>query len=123
MSLDVPVTLAKLAGLQPPALWPGRDLVAALGSAPQQSLEDAFTEWVDENNQRFGAYRLVRTPRHKLIVWKDPKKPAELYDLAADPAEEVNLYERPEAREVRGDLEARLRAWMDKTQNPARQWK
>lgn len=122
-SLDVPVTLIQMARIQPPASWPGRDLLGKLHNPARPDPEDAFTEWADEDNQRFGAYRLVRTPRHKLIVWKDPKKPAELYDLTADPAEEVNLYERPEAREVRGDLEARLRAWMEKTQDPARQWR
>lgn len=121
-SLDVPATLVTLAGLQPPAAWPGRDLLGALRRDPKQGLEDAFSEWADENNQRFGAFRMVRTPRHKLIVWKDPEKPAELYDLTADPAEEVNLYEKPEAGEVRRDLEARLRAWMERTQDPARQW-
>lgn len=72
--------------------------------------------------ERWGAYRLVRTVRHKLIVWKDPAKPTELYDLTADPAEEKNLYDKPEMQEVQKDLEARLRAWMERTKDPARQW-
>lgn len=122
-SLDVPATLVELAGIRPPATWPGRDLLGAIRRDPKQGLEDAFSEWADEANQRFGAFRLVRTPRHKLILWQDAKKPGELYDLAADPAEESNLYERPEAREVRRDLEARLRSWMERTQDPARQWR
>jgi arylsulfatase A-like enzyme len=121
-SLDVPTTLVELAGVRPPATWHGRDLLGALRGDPQKGLEEAFSVWADENSTRFGAFRLVRTPRHKLIVWKDPAKPAELYDLSADPAEESNLYDRPEAREVRRDLEARLWAWMERTQDPARQW-
>ncbi|MFP5288699.1 MAG: sulfatase, partial [Thermoanaerobaculia bacterium] len=90
-SLDVPVTLVELAGIRPPAAWPGRDLLGALRRDPKAGLEEAFSEWADEKNQRFGAYRLVRTPRHKLILWKDPAKSGELYDRSADPAEERNL--------------------------------
>jgi len=116
-SLDVPVTLVELAGLRPPATWPGRNL-----RDPKAGLEEAFTVWADEENARWPAYRLVRTVRHKLVVWKDPAKPGELYDLTADPAEEKNLYDRPEVREVQRDLEARLWAWMERTQDPARQW-
>ena len=116
-SLDIPATLVALAGLQPPATWAGRDLLKA-----NNSLEDAFTEWADEEDDRWSAYRLVRTVRHKLIVWKDPAKPHELYDLTADPGEEKNLYENPEAQEVQKDLEARLSAWMERTEDPARQW-
>ncbi|HEV2846964.1 MAG TPA: sulfatase-like hydrolase/transferase, partial [Thermoanaerobaculia bacterium] len=121
-SLDLPVTLVELAGLRPPSTWYGRDLLEALRRDPKNGLEDAFSEWADEENERWTAYRLVRTVRHKLILWKDPAKPGELYDLSADPAEEKNLYTRPEAREVRRDLEARLRAWMERTQDPAREW-
>jgi arylsulfatase A-like enzyme len=120
-SLDVPVTLVTLAGIHPPATWAGRDLLAALRRDPKNGLEDAFTEWADDG-ERWGAYRLVRTVRHKLIVWKDPAKPNELYDLTADPAEEKNLYDKPEMQEVQKDLEARLRAWMERTQDPALQW-
>lgn len=121
-SLDVPVTLLALAGIQPPAAWSGRDLLAAVRRDPKNGLEDAFVEWADEVGERWPPYRLVRTPRHKLIVWKDPAKPAELYDLTADPAEAKNLHGRPEIQAVQRDLEARLRSWMDRTEDPARQW-
>ncbi len=121
-SLDVPATLVGLAGVRPPVAWPGRDLLEALSRDPKNGLEEAFTEWADETSERWPAYRLVRTPRHKLIVWKDPAKPGELYDLTADPGEEKNLFDRPDAQAVQRDLEARLRVWMERTQDPARQW-
>lgn len=121
-SLDVPASLVELAGVRPPAAWPGRDLLAAFRQGPESGLEDAFSEWADEQWERWEAYRLVRTTRHKLIVWKNAEKPGELYDLTADPAEEKNLYDRPETQAARRDLEARLRAWMERTQDPARQW-
>src|SRR5688572_30986888 len=38
-------------------------------------VREAFAEWDDDQSERFRglAYRLVRTPTHKLIVWKDPR--------------------------------------------------
>lgn len=115
-TLDLPPTLLALAGVEPPASWPGRNLLTA-------KVEDAFIEWADdEDGGRFPPFRMVRTSRHKLIVWKDPGKPDELYDFVADPAEEKNLAADPAAQEVQKDLEARLRSWLDRTADPAKKW-
>lgn len=124
-TLDVPAAVAGLAGVPAPASWSGRDFLAALrgGSDRGRPLDDAFAEWADESpGGKWGAFRLVRTAKHKLIVWKDPARPAELYDLSADPAERTNLFEKPELQATRKDLESRLAAWMERTQDPARQW-
>jgi N-acetylglucosamine-6-sulfatase len=123
-SLDIPPTLLELAGVHPPESWPGRDLLAAVRRNRDTGLEDAYSEWAGEASERWGAetFRLVRTPHHKLIVWKDPARRPELYDLVADPLEEKNLIDAPEAQEVRKDLEARLRRWMERTADPARDW-
>jgi arylsulfatase A-like enzyme len=123
-SLDLPPTLLAMAGLPAPSSWPGRDLLPALRREPGAKIEEAFSEWAAEIGPRFGplAYRAVRTPRAKLIVWRDPAKPDELYDLAADPEEKVNLADRPESQALRSDLAARLRAWMEKTADPALRW-
>lgn len=115
-TLDLPPTFLALAGLEAPASWPGRNLLTA-------KIDDAFIEWADdEDGGRFPPFRMVRTPRHKLIVWKDPGKADELYDLVADPAEEKNLIADPAAQEVRKDLGARLRSWLDRTADPAKKW-
>ncbi|HSF42362.1 MAG TPA: sulfatase-like hydrolase/transferase [Thermoanaerobaculia bacterium] len=115
-TLDLPPTLLALAGVEPPASWPGRNLLTA-------KIEDAFIEWADDaEGGRFPPFRMVRTARHKLIVWKDPAKPDELYDQVSDPAEEKNLIADPAAQEVKKDLEARLRSWLDRTADPAKKW-
>jgi arylsulfatase A-like enzyme len=115
-TLDLPPTLLALAGVEPPASWPGRNLLTA-------KIEDAFIEWADdEEGGRFPPFRMVRTARHKLIVLKDPGKPDELYDQVSDPAEEKNLIADPAAQEVKKDLEARLRSWLDRTADPAKKW-
>jgi arylsulfatase A-like enzyme len=104
-SLDLPPTLLAFAGLQPPASWPGRNLLPALRHDTGAPLiEDAFSEWADDQGEKFGklAYRLVRTPRAKLIVWAEPGKQDELYDLAADPKEEKNLIDDPAAQRPDG---------------------
>lgn len=121
-SMDLPPTLLSLAGLPVPDSWPGRDLVAAL--AGKLELREAFAEWSDEESERFRdiAFRAVRTPAHKLILWKDPARSDELYDLAADPAEARNLIADPEAQEVLRDLRSRLLAWMQRNGDPALTW-
>jgi N-acetylglucosamine-6-sulfatase len=121
-SLDLPPTLLSLAGVPVPQTWPGRDLTAAL--AGRIEVRETFAEWSDEESDKFGnlAYRAVRTPTHKLIVWKDPARGDELYDLAADPREAHNLVNDPAAQEVLRDLRKRLRAWMDRNGDPALSW-
>ncbi|HEX9943526.1 MAG TPA: sulfatase/phosphatase domain-containing protein [Thermoanaerobaculia bacterium] len=61
------------------------------------------------------------TPRHKLIVWKDPARSDELYDLVADPAEAHNLVAEPAAQEVLRDLRSRLLVWK-RNADPALSW-
>jgi arylsulfatase A-like enzyme len=121
-SMDLPPTLLSLAGVPVPDSWAGRDLVAAL--AGKLEVREAFAEWSDEKSEKFGrlAFRAVRTPAHKLILWKDPARGNELYDLAADPAEAHNLIADPAAQEVLRDLRSRLLSWMQRNEDPALAW-
>lgn len=123
-ALDLPPTIAALAGVEPPPSWPGRNLLPALRSREVPGFDDAFCEWADDRSERFGhlAHRLVRTRRHKLIVWKDPTRRNEIYDLAGDPREEENLSGRPGMEELEADLLRRLRVWLERTDDPARRW-
>jgi len=123
-SLDLPPTLLSLAGVAPPASWPGRDLTPTLGDLEAPGFEEAYSEWADDRSERFGrlAHRMIRTPTHKLIVWEDPARPDELYDLVADPHELVNLLGRPGSAPIETDLRSRLVRWLERTDDPARGW-
>jgi arylsulfatase A-like enzyme len=121
-SMDLPPTLLSLAGVPVPDSWPGRDLAAAL--AGKLEVQEAFAEWSDEESPSFGklAFRAVRTPTHKLILWKDTARGEELYDLKADPAEAHNLVADPAAQGVLRDLRSRLSLWMKQNEDPALSW-
>src|SRR5262249_4162908 len=115
----------RLAGVTPPKSWPGRDLGPLLRGARGHGLAEAYCEWADNRSKPFGAlgYRLVRTPTCKLIVWERPGKKDELYDLGADPHELKNRIDDPALARLRDGLRRRLRAWMERTADPARAWK
>jgi len=91
-SVDVPATILSACGVEAPAAWPGVDLRVAgrdrgpvFGAAfthdmvdPADPASSLLTRWV------------LRHP-FKLLVHADPQRPAELYDLLADPGEERPL--------------------------------
>ncbi len=52
---------------------------------------------------------------HGLPAPREPRPEAELYQVTRDPLEFIDLCNRPEFRHVRQDLDARLMAWMQET--------
>jgi len=122
-SLDIPTTILALAGVSHPKDWGGRDLRLILNGSKKHSIDYAISEWADTESQfRHCTHRLIRTPRYKLVRWKDSEKPDELYDLAADPHETMNVADKPALRSVRNQLLRRLNAWMAQTNDSARYW-
>ena len=122
-SLDLPPTFLKLAGVTPPQTWPGRDLAPAL-AGDDKPFAHAVCEFVDSDNSKFGDinYRLIRTPTHKLVDWGDPKRADEFYDLKNDPQELKNLIDDASTRDLQAAMRRDLRAWLEKTQDPALKW-
>lgn len=123
-TLDLPPTILAAAGAAPEKRWRGRDLGGLLRGDPKAAPEDAFIELADvaRPNVPEVEYRAVRTPAHKLIVWREPRA-AELYDLTADPEERRNLLDDEAGAAARRDLARRLGRWLDATDDPARRWK
>jgi choline-sulfatase len=103
-SVDVFLTLLDLAGIEPPAAAVhGRSLLGAMLHPREAEDADAYSESMTPSVQ-FGWSSLLslRTSRYKLI--KAPRP--ELYDLSADPAEQLNVFAREPA--VARDLMHRL---------------
>ena len=88
---------------------PGRDFSAALLGRPIDWDNSVFYEM--EN------VRAIRTPTAK-YVHRHPDGPFELYDLAADPREKMNLYGQPGYADLQRELAARLDAFFDKYADP-----
>ncbi|MBR6747476.1 MAG: sulfatase-like hydrolase/transferase [Clostridia bacterium] len=93
---------------------PGRSFLPALTGCPFD--DDAEVVVMDE----YGPNRMIRTRDTKLIV-RYPYGPDELYDLAADPGETMNLLVSGDAaaRERARELRRRLEVWFARYADPA----
>jgi hypothetical protein len=60
----------------------------------------------------------VRTPGRKYVTYPTRPGDEELYDLATDPREVMNLAARPEWQGVRADLRRQLDRLLDETGTP-----
>jgi N-sulfoglucosamine sulfohydrolase len=143
-NVDLLPTLLEAAGLPPPQDVAGRSFWSLLRGAAGAGREEVFAEktWHDA----YDPMRAVRTERWKYIRNFAPgpelllpadiaaapsatvpevvaalgraRAEEELYDLAADPCERVNLAADPEHAAVLRGLAARLQAWMEETGDP-----
>ncbi|MGZ8510241.1 MAG: sulfatase-like hydrolase/transferase [Chitinophagaceae bacterium] len=122
-SLDLPVTLLKMAGVSVPKNWMGRDVTPVLKGIKKHNIDYAVNEWVDTVYQyRNLAQRSIRTPHYKLIRWHRQDMPDEMYDLIADPHETTNIITLSMMRSVREKLSSQLNTWMTRTNDSARFW-
>ena len=119
-ALDLAVTFCTAANLPVPESFCGQSLAPLAMGTVEAEREAVFASY---HGNQFGLYsqRMVRTRRWK-YVWNATAED-ELYDLAADPAELVNLAgEAVHAGELRG-LRTQLVAWMAETKDPLlNQW-
>ena len=122
LNLDLAPTLLGVAGLKPTAEIQGRSLAPVLKGEAREwrtsFLVEYFTDTVFPRIRNMG-YVAVRTTRHKYIHYRELEGMDELYDLERDPYEEINLVERPDARETLQQMQGELRRLMDETRYPA----
>ena len=105
--LDVMATMCDYAAAAPPEHCGGLSLRPLLEGRPTKWRRFVVSEFMVDG-------RMVRTPRHKYVVFKgDPVEM--LFDMKADPWETRNLYEDPkcsealaEHRRMLTEFEARL---------------
>jgi arylsulfatase A-like enzyme len=125
-SVDVPATWLDSAGIRPANPLDGTSL-SRLFATGKDDREYAFSVWDDGSAAAapvakllMEPYRIVRTTRHKLVLWESRK--LDLYDLGEDPAEEKNRAEDPAYGAVRKRLYDRLAERLRKTGDRAAAW-
>lgn len=113
VNVELPGTLMELAGVQLPEGWPQRRIAGISSDGPGRRY--AFME-------HYGAYwgwhpfRMVVSREHKYVRYYGPDEgEEELYDLARDPGECVNLAQDPRYRQVRAELRGVLEEWWSVT--------
>ncbi len=114
--VDYAPTMLAAAGLPAPPMH-GRSVLAGLRGEP--------ADWPD---QSFHSYHGTGSTLFSVRAWRDgdakliytPYAAAEVYDLAADPLETVNLCGRPEAAELERGLRRGLLAEMERVGDPLR---
>lgn len=132
-NVDLLPTLLELVGVPVPVGVQGRSFAGAFAveaaSPPRDAVFGLFTGGANES-------RCVRTDRHKLIrtftprrrhevpvdvanvAQRQPCPVVELFDLAQDPNEFTDVADDPAYAAVRGDLNARLWAWLEEVEDP-----
>ncbi len=110
-SLDLPPTWIELANAKIPETWAGRSFTKVLADGKTHDFTASVSSYPDHQSllPHVKAYRVIRTPTHKLITWHpNANQTPELYDLINDPAENKNLYNDPSMAEIQKELETKL---------------
>jgi N-acetylglucosamine-6-sulfatase len=110
--IDVAPTLLELCGVAIGRHVQGRSLVPLLTRSGGRGRDAVLVEYYSHDQPMPWIldidYRAVRTERYKLIHWLQYPDLDELYDLAEDPFEMVNLASRKSARAIKAELRERL---------------
>ncbi|MCI0641018.1 MAG: sulfatase-like hydrolase/transferase [Gemmataceae bacterium] len=72
----------------------------------------------DLHNFALAYMRSIRTTKYHLVRHYFAENMNELFDLVEDPEELTNLYNNPDYREIRDQLQARLTEWMRSIDDP-----
>jgi arylsulfatase A-like enzyme len=107
--LDLAPTFCAIAGVQPPEWMEGRPLPIDNADAVARGFERVTTEW--DSRQPDGTEIHLRTIMRDNFVCTTYQPgtvhdgtEGELYDLALDPLQQVNLWDDPERRALRDEL-------------------
>jgi arylsulfatase A-like enzyme len=109
---DILPTFCELAGVPAPPDMRGRSLAAALQGTP---VERPFvvSELLYGDSTREG--RMLRTARHKYVVFNNGARPEQFFDLSLDPGETQNLARQPEHGGLLGEHRQLLKKWISQT--------
>jgi N-acetylglucosamine-6-sulfatase len=101
--VDIPATIADVAGAQPALVQDGRSLVDVANGGPGYRALGIEAGSVEEAEDGGYFYRGVRTRRYTYLEYPQTGE-FELYDRKVDPGQTVNLAYRPTHRETRRAL-------------------
>ena len=109
---DILPTFCDYAGIAPPKELRGASLRPAVeGHALQRRFAVSELRYGDEKREG----RMLRTARHKYVVFNGGARPEQLFDLAADPGETRNLASDQAARKLLQQHRDLLRGWIART--------
>jgi arylsulfatase A-like enzyme len=116
--VDVADTLTSLCGLPAMTTTDGYDLSELLSGANQPVRQMAVTENPWSKSIRFGDWRYIYYPSQMF----DGQDVGELYHIANDPDETMNLYADPEYQSVVREAKDRLLEWVITTSRVRSVW-
>ena len=107
LNVDMAPTFLELAGVAVPPAMQGKSWKPLLEETQNADWRDAFFyAYFKERGFNSPFVTAVRTDTAKLVRYPGHDEWTELFDLAADPFELKNLWNQPEAAELRNKLEA-----------------
>jgi choline-sulfatase len=120
-NIDTFASVLGMLKVPPPAYkQEGKDFSPVLRGEKPAWRETVFAQY-DPHNGLKGQMRSARTFRWHLIrQYLKNGQPDELFDLQNDPEELRNLYDAPEHRQIREQLQTRLTEWMRSVDDPIR---
>ncbi|MFN0168702.1 MAG: sulfatase, partial [Bryobacteraceae bacterium] len=107
-------TVCDVAGVDPPA---GRNLVGRsyLPLVVNRPFPKGSGPWRETVYAHFRNTEMVRDRRFKLVFRNEGGGPNELFDLANDRREKINLYDDPRFVTIQNDLKRLLQRWRTQT--------
>ncbi len=119
---DLAPTILELAGCAVPESFEARTLLPALDGRDWQPREHVFCEQAGDVNLTGTEFiTMVRSARHKLVHFKGAAY-GQLFDLAVDPTETLNLWDDPALQGTKATLLAVLRDWLIESNYQTRDW-
>ncbi|GGM16647.1 sulfatase family protein [Nakamurella endophytica] len=120
--MDLGPTVLELAGLTPPAWMEARSLLPALRGDDYPGRPQAYSEHArDSILAGTLLMTMIRDDRWKLVEYLDPDT-GQLFDLAADPGEERDLWGDPRHADVRAELLAAIHRWRAESELHTSAW-
>jgi arylsulfatase A-like enzyme len=115
--MDLGPTVLEIAGLEAPGTMEAMSLLRSLNGEGQKLRDYVFSEFPSQG----GMMTMVRSHEWKLVDFSNQDY-GQLFNMQKDPDEVVNLWEHPEAQDVKSDLRDAMRTWLIQSNLETGQW-